>query len=156
VPEVDIIFADDRWDQTTITRLAQMAGQAVLPQGAAVAVLATHDAQIAHLNAEFRGKVVPTNVLSWPSEDLCAQTPGDMPAAPTDMELGDIALAYETCLQEAQDQGKSFEDHLTHLLLHGMLHLLGYDHITDEDAQIMEAIEIKALANMGISNPYEG
>lgn len=155
MPDVDIVFADDRWDEDALQRLAQSAADTVLPFGASVAILATQDAQIADLNAEFRGKAVPTNVLSWPSEDLCAQTPGDMPRPPTDMELGDIALAYETCLQEAKDQGKSFEDHLIHLLLHGMLHLLGYDHIIDEDAQIMEAIEIKTLAKLGISNPYE-
>ncbi|MGV6840507.1 MAG: rRNA maturation RNase YbeY [Planktomarina sp.] len=155
MPEIDIVFADERWDQDRLQNLAQIAADAVLPVDASVSVLATNDTEIAGLNAQFRGKAAPTNVLSWPSEDLSPDTPGANPRPPMDMEIGDIALAFETCQREAIEQGKNFEDHLTHLLLHGMLHLLGYDHITDADAEIMEAIEIKALANMGISNPYE-
>ena len=71
-----------------------------------------------------------------------------------DPELGDIAIAYETCLRESQAAGLAILDHLTHLLLHGTLHLLGYDHIEDADAEVMEGLEIKMLASLGISNPY--
>jgi len=92
-------------------------------------------------------------VLSWPSEEL-AQGAGLPPRTPTDPEIGDIALSYETCVREAAEFGKSVHDHVTHLVLHGFLHLLGYDHIRDEDATVMETLEIKALETLGIENPY--
>jgi len=117
-------------------------------------VMACDDAQIAQLNQDFRGKPQPTNVLSWPAADLSAHKPGAQPKRAVDPELGDIAIAYETCLRESQAAGLAILDHLTHLLLHGTLHLLGYDHIEDADAEVMEALEIKMLASLGISNPY--
>ncbi|HSF64731.1 MAG TPA: rRNA maturation RNase YbeY, partial [Paracoccaceae bacterium] len=128
--------------------------------GFAVCLMGCDDARIAALNADFRGKPQPTNVLSWPSEERAAETPGDMPdlPAPGDSadpeELGDIALAWETCAREAAEQGKSMADHVAHLVVHGILHLLGFDHITDEDAALMEGIETRALASMGVSDPY--
>jgi probable rRNA maturation factor len=116
--------------------------------------MACDDAQIAQLNKDFRGKPQPTNVLSWPSEELSMQQPGAQPKQALDPELGDIAIAYETCVRESHEAGLAFVDHLTHLLLHGLLHLLGYDHIDDADADVMEGLEIKMLASLGISNPY--
>ena len=116
--------------------------------------MACDDAQIAQLNKDFRGKPQPTNVLSWPSEELSMQQPGAQPKQTLDPELGDIAIAYETCVRESHEAGLAFVDHLTHLLLHGLLHLLGYDHIDDADADVMEGLEIKMLASLGISNPY--
>jgi len=98
------------------------------------------EAQMQALNQEYRNKNEPTNVLSFPME-------GQM--------LGDIVLARETIEHEASDQGKTFEDHLTHLIVHGFLHLCGYDHKTNAEAAQMEAIEIDALTQLGIDNPYE-
>jgi probable rRNA maturation factor len=118
------------------------------------------DARIAVLNADFRGKPAPTNVLSWPSEERGAEFVGDAPKVPQpgsvkDPEsLGDIAIAFETCAREAEEQDKPMVDHVTHLIVHGVLHLLGYDHIEEEDAAMMEAIEVRILASLGVSDPY--
>ncbi|WP_299691737.1 rRNA maturation RNase YbeY [uncultured Tateyamaria sp.] len=124
-----------------------------------VSLLGCDDARIATLNADFRDKPGPTNVLSWPDTDLAAATDGATPAAPDPdpdgaVSLGDIAIAYETCAREALDQGKPFGDHVTHLLVHGTLHLLGYDHIRPGDAALMERTEVKILGNLGVPDPY--
>lgn len=105
-----------------------------------VVVLFADDAKLRDLNARFRGKDRPTNVLSF----------GD-PGNP----LGGIALAFETVLGEAKGQGKSFVNHSKHLILHGFLHLLGYDHERARDARLMEGFEIAILADMGIPDPYK-
>jgi phosphate starvation-inducible protein PhoH and related proteins len=110
-------------------------------KGENAAVLFTHDAAVQTLNAQWRGKDMPTNVLSFPAVE----------AAGT---LGDIALAYETCAREAVEQGKSLKDHATHLLVHGFLHLLGYDHEADEDAAEMEGLEKDIMAKLGLEDPY--
>ncbi|MEM1272817.1 MAG: rRNA maturation RNase YbeY [Pseudomonadota bacterium] len=113
-----------------------------------VSILGCDDDRIAGLNAEFRGKPTPTNVLSWPSSDW------HPPAPPKPGELGDIAIAHGICAREAAEQGKTLDDHLTHLLIHATLHLIGYDHETDADAAIMESLETAALATLGIGDPY--
>lgn len=113
----------------------------------------TSDAEVQVLNAEWRGKDKPTNVLSFPMlarEDLL-----DLPADGPPELLGDIALAYETCAREAAEKGIALEDHASHLIVHGLLHLAGLDHeISEEDAREMELLEIKALALIGIADPY--
>jgi probable rRNA maturation factor len=118
-----------------------------------VSLLMTSDDEVQVLNAEWRGKDKPTNVLSFPMlerEDLL-DLDGD---GPPEM-LGDLALAYETCAREAEEKGISLEDHAAHLMIHGLLHLAGLDHeISDEDAREMEILEIKALALIGIADPY--
>ncbi|WP_374395524.1 rRNA maturation RNase YbeY, partial [Tabrizicola sp.] len=102
----------------------------------------------------------PTNVLSWPSEERAAEVVGEAPDLPEPGEaddpesLGDIAIAWETCAREAEAQGKPMADHVTHLLVHGVLHLLGYDHIEEEDAALMEGLEVRILASLGVSDPY--
>jgi probable rRNA maturation factor len=106
-----------------------------------IAVLLADDATVADLNGRFRDKPAPTNVLSFP-------------AAPADERLGDIALAYGVCTQEAQAQGKSLADHLQHLVAHGVLHLLGYDHMEDAEAEEMEGLEREILAGLGVAYPY--
>jgi probable rRNA maturation factor len=163
---VDTVIEDQRWEAFGLDDLAERAAQAVLAElglaasGFAICVMGCDDGRIAELNADFRGKPQPTNVLSWPSEERGAESPGarpDMPVpgTPDDPEeLGDLALAYDTCLREAAEQGKSAQDHVTHLVAHGVLHLLGYDHLTDEDAELMEGIEISALDRLGVNNPY--
>lgn len=110
-------------------------------QGDLVALL-TDDTTIRDLNARFRDKDKPTNVLSFPAAES---------ALP---HLGDLVLAYGVCVQEAQDQGKSLADHLTHLTVHGVLHLLGRDHEDDGEAEEMEAEERSILASLGVADPY--
>jgi len=112
-----------------------------------LSILFTDDAAIRKLNAGWRGKDKPTNVLSFPAFDLA---PGDEPGP----MLGDIVVAFETVARESQLEGKSFDDHLRHLLVHGFLHLLGYDHENDTDANEMEAAERAILADIGVSDPY--
>lgn len=166
VPEtIDILVADPRWESLRLAPLAERAFGAIFgrlglsPEGREVSILACDDAEIARLNAEFRGKPAPTNVLSWPAFDLAPLQPGDPPPPPppsTGFEdtLGDIAISYDTCAREAEERGIRLEDHVTHLLVHGMLHLLGYDHERDADAARMEALEVEVLATLGIANPY--
>ena len=105
------------------------------------------DAMVQGLNAEWRGHDKPTNVLSFPSFAL--KPDEKLPPA-----LGDIILAFETVKQEAGEETKSFENHVSHLLLHGFLHLLGYDHQSDEEAEVMEDIETRILAELAIPDPY--
>jgi probable rRNA maturation factor len=154
---IEVSIDASEWEKVDIEAIAQTAcdaGAETLGLGPLeVSLLATSDTHISALNEQFRGKSVPTNVLSWPTEELAGHS-GDLPKPPTDPEIGDIALSYETCVQEAAEQGKSVHDHVTHLVLHGFLHLLGYDHVRDEDATVMEGLEIKALERLGIENPY--
>ncbi|MGH1356103.1 MAG: rRNA maturation RNase YbeY [Thalassovita sp.] len=162
----DTILDDDRWTAANLTQIAETAARATLmhlgldPDQFEIAILACDDAHIATLNADFRGKPTPTNVLSWPSEDRSVDLDGAAPALPMCAipsmaeELGDIAIAWETCLREAHEADKALSDHLTHLIVHATLHLLGYDHIRDKDATLMEAIETEILGKMGISDPY--
>lgn len=163
---VDIIVEDARWESLGISALAERAACAALqglgldPAGFQISLLACDDARIAALNADFRGKPAPTNVLSWPSEERAAEYVGEEPDPPEPgtpedpMELGDIALAWETCTREAGEQGKAMEAHVAHLVVHAVLHLLGYDHVEDEDAALMEAHEVRVLATMGLPDPY--
>jgi probable rRNA maturation factor len=105
-------------------------------------VLMADDDAVAALNARFRGKAGPTNVLSFPA-----------PSNPQG-HLGDIALAYGVCAREAAEQGKTLRQHLAHLTAHGVLHLLGYDHETDREAEAMEALERSILETLGVPDPY--
>lgn len=163
--EIDILIEADAWENTAIEEISARAAAAVCavlalePHRFALSVLACDDARIAALNADFRGKPVPTNVLSWPSQDI--ELPiGQMPDLPRPAasdpphELGDIAISYETCAREAVEQGKLFDAHLTHLMVHSTLHLLGFDHINDADAGVMESLETRILATLGVSDPY--
>ena len=117
---------------------------------AELAVMLTDDAGIRTLNLNWRGIDNPTNVLSFPAlPPTGAVGPDDAPRM-----LGDIAIAYETARREADDEQKLFDHHLSHLAVHGFLHLLGYDHEKDDDAETMEALEAEILAQLGIPNPY--
>ncbi|MEM8629988.1 MAG: rRNA maturation RNase YbeY [Pseudomonadota bacterium] len=157
---LEIVTADDRWHDLPLETIAKRASDATLdhvglnPGGFLIALLACDDARIAELNADFRGKAKPTNVLSWPVEvrDPALRPKGGPPNDPE--ELGDIAIAYETCLSEAEAGGIDAPDHVTHLIVHAILHLLGYDHETDAQAEVMERLEVEILARMGIANPY--
>jgi probable rRNA maturation factor len=118
-----------------------------------VSLLFTSDAEVHRLNREWRQRDKPTNVLSFPMfdrEDLFDLAPDGPPEM-----LGDIALAHETCAREAAGKGIALADHAAHLLVHGLLHLAGHDHVTsDAQAEEMEALEIAALAKLGIADPY--
>lgn len=158
------MFEDLRWEAHGLETLAQKATDATLvwiglePKDFEISLLACDDARIAALNADFRGKLKATNVLSWPSEERAAELDGqtpDLPDTARDTELGDIAIAYETCVKEASKLGKTLSDHTVHLLVHGTLHLLGYDHERDRDATLMEGLETQILGKLGIADPYK-
>lgn len=117
-----------------------------------LAVVLADDAFVQELNKNYRAKDKPTNVLSFPSSEL--EELENLPDS-EQVNLGDIILALETVEREAKEQGKTFRGHTIHLLVHGFLHLLGYNHIKQEEAEIMEAKEIKILHALGIENPYE-
>ncbi|VWX52849.1 rRNA maturation RNase YbeY [Novosphingobium sp. 9U] len=131
---------------------AQVAEELAHPRLTA-SVLFTSDEDVHALNAEWRGKDKPTNVLSFPMLERSGLL--DLaPNGPPEL-IGDIALAFETCAREAEEKGISVEDHAAHLIVHGLLHLAGYDHETgDDEAEAMEALETKALAVMGLADPY--
>jgi len=155
---VDCVIEDDRWDASGLEDLAERAVTAALTHHnlvGEVVVMGCDDARIAALNADFRGKPKATNVLSWPSVEHLPHEPGAIPDLPDEEELGDIAIAFDTCLAEAEAQGKPFEHHVLHLLVHATLHLLGYDHLNDPDAERMEATERTILAGLNIPDPYE-
>lgn len=145
---IDIEIEDAAWsraqpDAAALVRDAAAAALVHEDAGAGgVCVLLADDAAVAELNRDFRGKAGPTNVLSFP--------------APQNPEgaLGDIALAFGVCAREAADQGKTLAAHLQHLTVHGVLHLLGYDHLDDGDTEAMEALEREILAGLGVSDPY--
>lgn len=139
----EIFIEDDQWH--AVESLHSIMEAALAPPALATdqsfSILLTNDDHLQQLNRDFRGKDKPTNVLSFPSVD--------------EEYLGDIAIAYETLAREAEAQEKTFHHHLTHILIHGVLHLQGYDHETDAEAEEMESLEIKILADMGIKNPYD-
>lgn len=126
--------------------LAALAGAGARIKGAAeISVLLTDDAEQRELNAQWRGKDSATNVLSFPQIE---------PFGPVMGLLGDITLARETLEREAAELDKSLEDHFTHLMVHGFLHILGYDHLEEDEALQMEGLETQILAGLGIDDPY--
>jgi len=157
---VDVLIEAPEWGALGLEALAQQAAEATLQRlgygdsGFEISVMGCDDARIAELNGDFRAKPQPTNVLSWPSEERAADVPGGQPITPEDPELGDIAIAWGVCRAEAEVAGKELPHHVIHLLVHGVLHLLGYDHINAQDAALMEGLEVEILATLGIADPY--
>jgi probable rRNA maturation factor len=146
--------ADPRWRRRIpdLTRAARRAARAALvaggaPPASALALLFADDARLRALNQAYRRKDKPTNVLSFPDGAAC-------PDGAT--LLGDVALAFETCAAEARAQGKTLRAHLAHLTVHGVLHLLGHDHVRPRAAARMEALEREILDGLGIADPYAG
>ena len=151
--DLDVITQAGDWSRLDnpeeLVRRAVEAAVAVADRAAPdaeISLLLTDDAGVRALNRDWRGKDKATNVLSFP-------TPVQ-PGPPGPCHLGDIALAYETLAREAEAQSKTLADHLSHLVVHGTLHLLGYDHELEAEAEIMEGLEVKALATLGIADPY--
>jgi probable rRNA maturation factor len=157
--------ADEDWDSSTDwARLAEAAARAAIAESAfpglvqaarpvELSVVLTSDEEVQALNARWRGKDKPTNVLSFPQAE-----PDELDGAGTpgpELMLGDIVLARATCAREAEEKALALPDHAAHLLVHGTLHLLGYDHMDDDTAEDMEAREVRALARLGLANPYE-
>jgi probable rRNA maturation factor len=147
------------WDEVARAAVEAAVAESAFPQLATsdrqveVSVTLTGDEQVRALNAKWRGKDKPTNVLSFPLTEP-ANLRQESLAGP-ELLLGDIVLAHGVCQAEAADKGVATAQHATHLIVHGTLHLLGYDHDQDSDAEDMEAREIRALGRLGISNPYE-
>jgi len=151
---IDLRVADPAWRAALpgAAALARAAARAALklelPKGrSGLALLLTNDAEMRQLNGDWRGKRKPTNVLSFPAEDAVD------PALPPP-HLGDVALGLEICVAEAKVQKKPLADHVAHLVVHGTLHLLGYDHESDEQAAAMEPREVEILAGLKIADPY--
>jgi len=150
---IEVVRHGDAWDDSAVSDAAmELAAHAAFDQATPkaplayeIAILLTDDAEMSELNRTWRGKDAPTNVLSFPAGD----------AAGEDGALGDIVIAYETTQREAKETGITLSDHAGHLVVHGVLHLLGFDHLNDGEAEKMEDLETKALASLGIADPYE-
>lgn len=150
----DMAITAEGWqNEETLRRLVDSVLQATLQElgfdkiDSELSLVFTNDADIREINGKWRHIDKPTNVLSFPAFALQpGQEPGEI--------LGDIVIARETVAREAAEEHKSFDDHLSHLVVHGLLHLMGYDHQNDEEAEQMETLERKILASLGISDPY--
>lgn len=164
MPELDIQVSveDAGWPDESVLEAAAMRilgaaasfladneGQSFPAHAVEVSLLFTGDEDIREINAEWRGQDKPTNVLSFPAYPI---VPGDAPGP----MLGDIVIARETVEREAEALEKTFDEHLTHLMVHGFLHLFGYDHMTAGEAEEMEGLETRILASLGLSDPYAG
>lgn len=144
--DIDLKVDEPRWNELADLEKhisdALHAAEAVAGQAGEVSLLLTNDPAMLALNAQFRGKDKPTDVLSFPADAM------DAPF------LGDIAVGYQISRGDAEKQGKALCDHLAHLIIHGYLHLIGHDHMEDTDAEQMELLEKRALASLGIADPY--
>lgn len=159
-PAIGVVIDDPRWRRGLAdpARVCRRAARSALASAfgetrpVELCVRLADDGVVAELNDRFRGRRGPTNVLSFPQhEPDVLQAMDDHGAA---LMLGDVVLAYETVAREATRDGKALADHLAHLVVHGVLHLLGLDHVRDADAARMEAMEVSALARLGIGDPY--
>jgi probable rRNA maturation factor len=129
--------------------IAEMSSNTLL----SISICLSSDNEVQALNAQWRGKDKPTNVLSFPMLEAGAFV-GITNTGDGEVLLGDIILAHGVCIAEADEKAIPLTDHVTHLIVHGTLHLLGYDHIDETDAEDMESLEVKALASLGLGNPY--
>jgi probable rRNA maturation factor len=151
-PHVDIIVEAPAWQalrgvKPALRRAIAAAAQPMRLGDCELAIVLTDDAAIRQLNSRWRGRDNPTNVLSFPAHGSASPGSGPRP-------LGDVVIAYETMAREAQEQGLPFKHHLTHLAVHGFLHLLGYDHESDQEAETMERLERDILARLDVPDPY--
>lgn len=156
--EIRLSVDDEGWDGVSSAEAqARTAAEAALAalrlpaRPAEISISLASDPDVQALNRDWRGIDKPTNVLAFPGDD-----PADLLAGDAPVLLGDVVLARGTVLREAAEQGKPVLHHLAHLVVHGVLHLGGYDHQTDADALEMEALEVRILASLGIADPYAG
>lgn len=156
-PHITISYEDSHW-RARLPRLKSLTEQAVLAalrhekwsrKNLVINVILSSDAKVRVLNRTWRGKDKPTNVLSFPVEEPHMEVPRGRPR-----HLGDIVLARQTLLREAKAEGKKLAHHYQHLLVHGTLHLFGHDHLTNAEADVMEAREVRILAGLRVPNPY--
>ena len=165
--DIDISILEPSWETTSpscdeivetaveATLAASPVARKLIKDGVEleISIVLAHDELVQELNREYRDRDKPTNVLSF------AQLDGDdgweAPKQPGPCTLGDLILAYETVEKESKEEQKPFDHHLTHLVIHGILHLLGYDHLNDSEAEEMESLEIQILSGLGITNPYK-
>ncbi|MBT3792487.1 MAG: rRNA maturation RNase YbeY [Rhodospirillales bacterium] len=153
--EIDVAINAGAWTDADadicaeVIRAARAALKTCEIANGELSIVLVDDAFIQTLNRDYRSLDAPTNVLAFENGDDSEQTPEGAPRL-----LGDVVVAFETTAREAQDGGLSFGDHLSHLVVHGVLHLLGYDHIDDDDAQIMAHLEVAVLSEIGVSDPY--
>ncbi len=151
---IDILAESPLWGEEESWRpevkaavaMAAASADAEIAHDAELSLVLTDDAAIRLLNRDHRNLDKPTNVLSFPQDDPEADAYGPL--------LGDIVVAYETVAREASEEGISFRDHFLHMIVHGFLHLVGYDHMNDDEAEEMEGLETAILARLGIANPY--
>ena len=159
---VDLVMEDARWKKLNLLQIANAAFKETLSQvnlrseNFICCILACSSKKVRRLNAQFRGKNNSTNVLSFPSKAEKYDTKNSLKfkADADPLELGDIAIAYEVCKKEADVSKIKFEAHVNHLIIHSVLHLLGFDHEEEKNAAEMEKIEVQVLAKLGINNPY--
>ncbi|ASP35507.1 rRNA maturation RNase YbeY [Labrenzia sp. VG12] len=151
--QIDLSIEAGNWDEAVLMVLSERAISAAfgiadleVMENTEVSLLFTDDTAIRKLNAQWREKDKPTNVLSFPGSDPDGDVYGPL--------LGDIVFAYETVVREAEDMGIDFSDHLSHLIVHGLLHLFDYDHQENDEAELMESLEKAILASIGIEDPY--
>jgi probable rRNA maturation factor len=159
------VDADGEWDSSSWERLVRDAAEAAIAESAfpqltassrpvELSVRLTSDSEVQALNSTWRGKDKPTNVLSFPQ--LEPRQLGGIGDQGPEVMLGDLVLAHGVCAREAEDKAISLQDHAAHLVIHGTLHLLGYDHGDDASAEAMEQREVRALSRLGIADPYAG
>ena len=159
------VDADGEWDSSSWDRMVREAAEAAIAESAfpqlttserpvELSVRLTSDSEVQALNSTWRGKDKPTNVLSFPQME--PEQLGAIAGEGPEVMLGDIILAHGVCEREAAEKGVSINQHATHLVVHGTLHLLGYDHGDDDAATVMEQREVRALARLGIADPYAG
>tara|TARA_S200000501_G_scaffold344014_1_gene355420 strand:+ start:285 stop:806 length:522 start_codon:yes stop_codon:yes gene_type:complete len=165
--ELHVLIEERRWLEINLRKILSGVIKSVLSflnnceSNYEISLLASNDKNISELNKKYRNVRSATNILSWPEYSLKNLLPGKMPKTlpvpgngNSTISLGNLAIAYETCKKEAKINGISLESHMSHILLHGFLHLVGFDHHNDLDAELMEGIEVSLLSSLGIPNPY--
>ena len=165
----NILLKDDRWKKLPLKKMAMnslnLIADDVLQKNDdfEISLLATNDPEVIYLNNNFRGYNRSTNIISWPENRYERKKPGAFPQLASRSFvfsdgmnfLGNLAISFDRCSIEAEEGNLVFEDHITHLLIHGCLHLVGFDHENELDAKLMEGIEEKLLSKLGIRNPYD-